>query len=70
MESGVRFYEKQAPGVGEYFWDTVHAEIDSLILYAGIHRIVHGMHRLLNSAISLRDLLRNTRRGGLCMGGV
>lgn len=47
MESGWRFYEKQATGVGEYFLDTVHAEIDSLILYAGIHRIVHGMHRLL-----------------------
>src|SRR5690606_30092951 len=47
MESGVRFYEKQAPGVGEYFLYTIHAEIDSLILYAGIHRIVHGMHRLL-----------------------
>ncbi|MFH1499171.1 MAG: type II toxin-antitoxin system RelE/ParE family toxin [Verrucomicrobiota bacterium] len=47
MERGWLFYEKQSVGVGEYFLDTIHAEIDSLILYAGIHRIVHGMHRLL-----------------------
>lgn len=44
---GYRFYEKQSPGLGEYFLNTVQAEIDSLILYAGIHRRVHGMHRLL-----------------------
>lgn len=32
MESGFRFYEHQATGLGEYFLDTVHAEIESLIL--------------------------------------
>lgn len=47
MLRGYRFYEKQAPGLGAYFLDAVHTEIDSLLLYAGIHRLVHGMHRLL-----------------------
>jgi len=47
MAAGFRFYEKQALGIGEYFLDTVHAEIESLVLYAGIHRLVYGMHRLL-----------------------
>jgi len=47
IADGFYFYEQQASGIGEYFLDSVHAEIDSLVLYAGIHRFVHGMHRLL-----------------------
>jgi plasmid stabilization system protein ParE len=34
---GYRFYERQAPGVGTYFLDSLFADIDSLVLYAGIH---------------------------------
>ena len=30
------FYERQAPGVGTYFLDSLFADIDSLVLYAGI----------------------------------
>ena len=47
IEGGFFFYEKQSPGVGDCFLDTAYAEIDSIILSAGIHRRVHGMHRLL-----------------------
>jgi plasmid stabilization system protein ParE len=42
------FYEKQAPGLGAYFLDSLFSDIDSLALYAGIHRKVLGFHRLLS----------------------
>ncbi|MDD2740787.1 MAG: hypothetical protein PHV02_00805 [Rhodocyclaceae bacterium] len=34
---GYGLYEQQAPGVGTYFLDSLFADIDSLVLYAGIH---------------------------------
>jgi plasmid stabilization system protein ParE len=42
------FYEKQGAGVGEYFFDSLFSDIDSLILYAGIHPKVFGYYRLLS----------------------
>jgi len=47
LEAGRDFYERQAPGVGDYFQDCLFADIDSLVLCGGIHRIVFGFHRLL-----------------------
>ena len=47
LAAGQRFYERQGDGVGEYFLDSVFSDIDSLALYAGIHREVFGFHRLL-----------------------
>ena len=47
LERGYLFYEKQSDGLGDYFLDTLNSEIDSLLLYAGVHRRVHGLHRLL-----------------------
>jgi plasmid stabilization system protein ParE len=44
---GFAFYEKQQPGLGDYFLDSLFADIDSLALHAGIHRKVFGCHRLL-----------------------
>lgn len=45
---GARFYDRQASGLGEYFLDSLFADIDSLILYAGIHAIFFGCyHRML-----------------------
>lgn len=34
---GYYFYERQAEGVGTYFLDSLSADIDALVLYAGIH---------------------------------
>lgn len=34
---GHAFYERQAAGVGTYFLDSLFADIDALVLYAGIH---------------------------------
>lgn len=45
---GYYFYERQAPGLGNYFLDTLYSDIDSLLVYAGIHRVVYGKHRTLS----------------------
>jgi hypothetical protein len=34
---GYFFYEKQLKGLGGYFLDSLYSDIDSLLLYAGIH---------------------------------
>jgi len=47
LAAGRVFYDKQGRGVGDYFFDSLFAEIDSLILYAGTHPIRHGYHRML-----------------------
>ena len=41
LVEGYNFYENQAPGLGEYFLDCIYSDVESLVLYAGIHRIVH-----------------------------
>lgn len=49
LTEGYRFYEKQAPGIGTYFLDSLYADIDSLALTAGIHPVYFGRyHRLLS----------------------
>ena len=47
LVDGYWFYEKQGPGLGDYFLDSAYAEIDSLLIHSGIHRIVAGFYRLL-----------------------
>ena len=47
IERGRKFYDRQGQGLGAYFIDTIFSEIDSLLLYAGIHRKVGTFHRLL-----------------------
>lgn len=37
LVDGYWFYERQGEGLGDYFADTLYAEIESLALYAGIH---------------------------------
>ena len=46
---GREFYEKQDEGLGAYFEDSLAADIDSLRLFAGIHNIVLGYHRMLTT---------------------
>ena len=47
LADGRQFYDCQQQGVGDYFFDSLFAEIDSLALYAGIHSVHFGFHRLL-----------------------
>jgi hypothetical protein len=48
LQIGFRFYEGQAPGLGQYFLDCIFADIDSLKRFAGIHESVDGFQRLLS----------------------
>jgi hypothetical protein len=40
IEKGRHFYERQQAGLGDYFLDSLFSDIDSLLLYAGIHQKV------------------------------
>ena len=48
LKNGRDFYDRQNDGLGTYFLDSLFSDIDSLALYAGIHRKVLGFHRLLS----------------------
>ena len=49
LVDGYNFYEDQAPGLGAYFLNCIYSDVESLVLYAGIHRIVHrNYHRMLS----------------------
>lgn len=46
LEDGKFFYEFQEQGVGEYFWDSLLSDIESLIIYAGVHIKEYGYYRM------------------------
>ena len=48
LSEGRLFYEKQGEGLGEYFFDSLFSDIDSLMLYGGIHHKFFGYHRMLS----------------------
>lgn len=48
LRIGFQFYEKQQIGLGGYFLDSLYSDIDSLLLYAGIHSRHFGKYRLLS----------------------
>lgn len=47
LNEGKAFYDQSEPGVGDYFWDSLLADIESLIIYAGIHSRAQGLFRML-----------------------
>jgi len=48
--AGIQFYEDQCEGLGPYFQDSLFADIDGLLIHAGVHRVVFGKyHRMLAS---------------------
>ena len=65
LKEGFHFYEQQHSRLGSYFLDSLYADIDSLLLYAGIHSMHFGrFHRLLaiyyqieNEAVFVRAVL-------------
>ncbi len=46
LGEGMAFYEAQQQGIGCYFFDSILADIDSLLLYAGVHSERLGAIRL------------------------
>jgi len=45
--NGFNFYEIQSPGLGQYFLDSIYADIESLLIYHGIHPKCFAYYRLL-----------------------
>ncbi|MFZ4779204.1 MAG: type II toxin-antitoxin system RelE/ParE family toxin [Terrimicrobiaceae bacterium] len=41
------FYEQQGGGLGNYFFDSIFSEIDSILLFGGTHAVHFGYHRLI-----------------------
>mgnify|MGYP001546230445 CR=1 FL=1 len=37
LQDGKDFYDQNQNGVGDYFWDSLVGDIESLTIYAGIH---------------------------------
>ena len=48
LVQGFRFYESQEPGLGSYFLDCLFSDIDSLLVFAGIHAVTYASHRCLS----------------------
>ena len=41
---GYKFYEEQEVGVGDYFLTCLYSDIDSLLIYLGIHQLYFGRY--------------------------
>ena len=58
LDEGESFYVFQENGVGEYFYDCIVADIESLTIYAGVHRKKTGLSNV-RQTFSLCNLLRH-----------
>ena len=45
LQRGFRFYERRETGIGSYFLDSLYSDIDSIGVFAGIHRRVGELFR-------------------------
>lgn len=63
---GFLFYERQQEGIGEYFLDSLFSDIDSLHLFAGIHALHFGFHRLLSRRFPFAVYYR-IEEGAVCV---
>jgi hypothetical protein len=48
LNEGRIFYDSNEKGIGDYFYDTIVSDIESLWLYSGIHPVLFGLHRMLS----------------------
>lgn len=49
LVAGFHFYEEQETGLGTYYIESLYSDIESLKLYAGIHRKAYrDFHRMLS----------------------
>ncbi len=46
---GYWFYEEREGGIGDYFIESVMADIDSLVVCAGVHALHFEKHRMVAS---------------------
>jgi hypothetical protein len=47
LREGWLFYERTSARLGDYFLDCIQADVSSLNVFAGIHQISEGFHRML-----------------------
>lgn len=47
LYDGFQFYDRKEPDVGSYFIESLFSDIESLRLYAGVHRKIFDYHRML-----------------------
>jgi hypothetical protein len=47
LREGWKFYEQTSAGLGDYFLDCIQADVRSLKMFAGIHEMSDGFHRML-----------------------
>jgi len=48
LDQGRKFYDKLQVGVGDYFYDSLISDIESLYLFAGFHPCHNGYHYMLS----------------------
>ncbi|MBN1932885.1 MAG: type II toxin-antitoxin system RelE/ParE family toxin [Desulfobacterales bacterium] len=48
LEEGKAFYNLRESGVGEYFWDCLISDIESMVIYAGIHKKKFGLYQMFS----------------------
>ena len=47
LNAGRDFYALNGASVGDYFWDSMISDIESLVIYAGVHERIRGLYRML-----------------------
>lgn len=48
LEQGVQFYNKQENGIGDYFFESLLSDFESLRFFSGIHNKKFGYFRALS----------------------
>lgn len=61
LERARDFYNAQESGIGEYFADSLVADIESLALYHGVHPLEFGFHRMLAQRFPFGIYYRETK---------
>lgn len=64
---GFRFYEGREAGLGAYFLDCLFSDIDSLLLYGGIHQVVYGHRRCLSKRFPFAIYYSVEKTSFMCM---
>ena len=48
LNGGRIFYERKEAGIGNYFWDSLIVDFESLVIYAGTHTKNHGLYQMFS----------------------
>jgi hypothetical protein len=58
INAGRNFYDSREPGVGDYFEESILSDLDSLILYAGIHSVHFGFTECFRSDFHSASIMK------------